>query len=202
MTSSAVTGSSAMHAAWARAPAPGDGDALAHAAGELVRIVGAAAARRGPTMSNSSTERARAAARDEAAALGQHLVELRADACRPGRASSWRSAERRRCRASAARWSCASSSGAGPRPRRRSRPPAMPGVRGHHADDGARQPWSCRSRIRPPGRRSRPRARRTCAPSTARADAAARAVVDLRGPRRARIVHGHQSRSFGNRISS
>ena len=70
----------------------GDGDALAHAAGELVRIVG-----QPPLVEADHVEQLDRARREPRRAMKpprsvSTSIDLRADACRPGRASSWRSA--------------------------------------------------------------------------------------------------------------
>ena len=65
VTSSAVVGSSHSSTSGSEASADGDHDALAHAAGELVRVVaGAPAASRMPTSPSSSTARSHAARRE------------------------------------------------------------------------------------------------------------------------------------------
>ena len=183
ITSSAVTGSSAISRLGIERQRERDADALAHAAGELVRIVALAAADRArpcrtarrcaPAHAGSAcSRRARPAPRRSA---------RRPD--RPDRARSSRFAARRRSRATARRAFSASSIGADRGLRTAIAPPATPGVARHHADDGARQRGLAAAGFAdepddlcPPARRSVPR-------STARASAAARGVVDLAGPR-------------------
>ena len=166
MTSSAVTGSSASSRLGFSASAMAMAGALAHAAGELVRIVARRRRSLRPTRSNSSAARVRGGAARALPRLVSTSTQLGAHAYRPDRASSWRFAARRRCRATAACrvFGCvdrlALEDDACRRRAGRSRastPMMARTARGLAA-----------ARSRRPGRRCGPRGRRRSAPSTAR----------------------------------
>jgi hypothetical protein len=85
VTSSAVVGSSAISSFGIAGQRHGDHHALAHAAGELVRIVVDAPLRLGmPTRRSISTARARARRARQALVQAQHLGDLLADGEAPG----------------------------------------------------------------------------------------------------------------------